>query len=52
MQVHARREDKVMATDSDGRKRFRTLLDSNFAKKRKFDEEQDKSDRGSNRVTM
>ena len=35
MQVHAHREEKVIATGGDGGKRTRTLLDFNFVKKRK-----------------
>ena len=37
-------EEEVMATGCDGGKRTRTLLDFNFVKKRKFDEEQDEND--------
>ena len=38
-----------MATRGDGGKRGRTLLDFNFVKKRKFDEEQGENDRVSDR---
>ena len=38
-----------MATGGDGGKRSRTLLDFNFVKKRKFDEEKYENDRGSDR---
>lgn len=38
-----------MATGADGGKRSRTLLDFNFVKKKKFDEEQDENDQGSDR---
>ena len=47
MQHYASLRNRVMATCGDGGKRSRTLLDFNFVKKRKFDEEQDKNDRGS-----
>ena len=43
-QVHSRREENVVATGSDGGKRTKTLLDFNFVKKRKVDEEQDEND--------
>ena len=36
-----------MATGGNGEKQTRTLLDSNFVKKSKFDEEQDENDWGS-----
>jgi len=36
-----------MATGGDGGKQSRTLLDFYFVKKRKFDEEQDENDLGS-----
>ena len=36
-----------MATSGDGGKRSRTFLDFKLVKKRKFDEEQDKNDLGS-----
>ena len=35
-----------MATGGNGEKQTRTLLDSNFVKKSKFDEEQDENDWG------
>lgn len=40
-----------MATGRDGGKRRRTLLDFNFVKKRKFDEEQG-SDQGKTRIVF
>ena len=51
-QVHARRKEEVMAIGGDGEKRTRTLLDFNFVKKKKFDEEQDENDWGSDRVKL
>ena len=51
-QVRARREEKVMATGGDVGKLTTTLLDFNFIKREKFDEEQDENDRGSNWVRM
>ena len=41
-----------MATRGDRGKRSRTLLDFNFVKKRKFDEEQDENDRGKTHVVF
>ena len=43
IQVHARREEKK-ATGGDRGKQTRNLLEFNFVKKRKSDEEQDQND--------
>ena len=51
-EVHTRTEEKVMVTGGDEGIQTRTLLYFNFVEKRKFDEEQDENDQGSDWLKM